>query len=311
MESIITIVGPTASGKTSLAIEVAKRLNGEVISLDSRQIYKGMEIGTAQPTKSETKIINHHLIGFRSPSCTIAAGEYANLVEEKIKAIKRKGKTPILCGGAGLYYRALKDGLFSGSSMNIIIRKKLEKSYDHDPKALFQKLKEIDPEYSKIVHLNNKKRMVRALEIYEITGKAPTIHFKNQKISSEKSLSYFTISLFWERKVLIKRIEERTKRMLKNGWIEEVEKLLKIQKENKENYPALNSIGYLQIKEYLRNKLSFSDMEEKIIIKTRQFARRQSQWFAKEKINLIIENDSVTDIQSFSIIKQLYNTLPV
>jgi tRNA dimethylallyltransferase len=308
MKSIITIIGPTASGKTSMGIEVSKLLNGEIISLDSRQIYKGMEIGTAQPTKIEQEIISHHLIGFRNPSQTVAAGEYAKLVEEKISVIKQNGKVPIICGGAGLYYRVLKEGVFFGSSMDISIRKKLEKSYEDNPSHLLDQLKKIDPKYSEIVHLNNKKRMIRALEIYEITGKPPTEHFKKQKQSLNKTLDLFTIFLFWERKTLIKRIVKRTKEMLKNGWIREVEKLIKIQSNNENIFPALNSIGYYQIKKYLIGELSYDEMEEMIIIKTRQFARRQSQWFSKEKIDLIIEMDNMPKNQSSLIIQQLFKS---
>ena len=306
MKSIITIVGPTASGKTSMAIEISKLLNGEIISLDSRQIYKGMEIGTAQPTKVEQKIAIHHLVGIRNPIHTVAAGEYVKLVKDKIAAIKLKGKLPIICGGAGLYYRVLKKGLFDGSSMDISIRKELEQSYDDNPSYLFDWLKKIDPKYADIVHLNNKKRMVRALEIYKITGKPPSEHFKKQKESiNEKTLELYTIFLFWERKTLIKRIAKRTKEMLKNGWIKEVENLIKKEAKYESAFPALDSIGYTQIRNYLLGKISYDEMEEIIIIKTRQFARRQSQWFSKEKIDLIIEMDSMLNSQSSLIIKQL------
>ena len=306
MKSIITIVGPTASGKTSLAIETSKLLDGEIISLDSRQIYKGMEIGTAQPTKIEQDISIHHLVGIRNPNQTIAAGEYAKLVKDKIAAIKLKGKLPIICGGSGLYYRVLKKGLFVGSSMDSSIRKKLEQSYEDNPRHLLDRLKKIDPKYAKIVHLNNKKRMVRALEIYKITGKPPSEHYKKQKKSiNENILKLYTIFLFWERKALIKRIAKRTKEMLKNGWIKEVENLIRKEATYQSALPALNSIGYTQIRKYLMGKLSYDEMEEIIIIKTRQFARRQSQWFSKEKIDLLIEMDSISNSQSSLIIKQL------
>ena len=309
MKSIITIVGPTASGKTSLAIETSKLLDGEIISLDSRQIYKGMEIGTAQPTKIEQDISIHHLVGIRNPNHPIAAGEYAKLVKDKIAAIKLKSKLPIICGGAGLYYRVLKKGLFAGSSMDSSIRKELEQSYEDNPRYLFDRLKKIDPKYAKIVHLNNKKRMVRALEIYKITGKPPSEHFKKQKESiNEKTLNLYTIFLFWQRKTLIKRITKRTKEMLGNGWIKEVEKLIKKEARYESAFPALNSIGYNQIRKYLMGKLTYDEMEEVIIIKTRQFARKQSQWFSKEKIDLIIEMDNMLLSQSSLIIKQLCKT---
>ena len=290
-----------------MAIEISKLLNGEIISLDSRQIYKGMEIGTAQPTRVEQKIAIHHLVGIRNPAHTVAAGEYAKLVKDKIEAIKLKGKLPIICGGAGLYYRVLKKGLFVGSTMDSLIRKELEQSYEDNPRHLLDRLKKIDPKYAKIVHLNNKKRMVRALEIYRITGKPPSEHFKKQKESiNEKTLNLYTIFLFWQRKTLIKRIAKRTKEMLKNGWIKEVENLINKEANYGNAFPALNSIGYIQIREYLMGKLSYDEMEEIIIIKTRQFARRQSQWFSKEKIDLIIEMDNILSNQSSLIIHQLF-----
>ena len=289
-----------------MAIEISKLLNGEIVSLDSRQIYKGMEIGTAQPTRLEQKIAMHHLVGIRNPIQTVAVGEYAKLVKDKIAAIKLRGKLPIICGGAGLYYRVLKKGLFVGSSTDSSIRKELEQSYKDNPRHLFDRLKKIDPKYAEIVHLNNKKRLVRALEIYKITGIPPSEHFKKQKESiNENTLRLYTIFLFWERKTLIKRITKRTKEMLKNGWIKEVENLIKKEAIYESAFPALNSIGYTQIRKYLMGKLSYDEMEEIIIIKTRQFARRQSQWFSKEKVDLIIEMDSMSNSQSSLIIKQL------
>ena len=309
MKKILTIIGPTASGKTSLSIEIARLINGEIIGLDSRQIYKNMEIGTAQPSKNELAIIPHHLIGFRKPSQSIAAGAYAELVIERIKEIRKRNKVPIICGGAGLYFRALNFGLFKGSSSDIKIRKKLEKAYEKEPTSLYQKLKKIDSKYAEIVHINNKKRMVRALEIFEITGKTPSENFAIQKKNQSNSLNLFTIFLSWNRKNLIDRISNRTKKMLKNKWIEEVENLIKKQNYDKKKYPALNSIGYSQIKNYLSGNLNYEELEEKIIIKTRQFSRKQTQWFRKESIDLIIEMDNMEEKKSSLIISQIFNVL--
>jgi len=289
MKRILTIVGPTASGKTSLTIQLAKLLNGEIISLDSRQIYLGMEIGTAQPTKNEMSSIPHHLLGFRDPSYPISAGEYARLVREKVKEIQIKGKIPIICGGAGLYYRALSKGIFKESVSDLPIRYRLEQTYDDNPNVLYKRLKTIDPDYADIVHINNKKRLVRSLEIYETTGKTPTEHFANQVDNPVETLNLFTILLSWEKPLLAKRIYERTLEMLYKGWIQEVEILLKKQVENHSIYPALNSIGYMQIQAYLSGDITLDDMKEEINIKTRQLGRRQLKWFNKEKINLIIE----------------------
>ena len=181
MNKILTIIGPTASGKTSLSIEIAKLVNGEIIGLDSRQIYKFMKIGTAQPSSDDLERVPHHLIGVRDPKYTISAGQYTEMVKNKILEINSRNKVPIICGGSGLYFRSLYFGLFNKSKSDKEIRKKLEKAYDKHPEALLKRLKKIDLEYSEIVHINNKKRLVRALEIFEITGKGPSYHFKNQK----------------------------------------------------------------------------------------------------------------------------------
>ena len=309
MKKILTIIGPTASGKTSLSIKIARLLDGEIIGLDSRQIYKNMEIGTAQPSASELETIPHHLIGFRSPSHSIAAGEYANLVVEKTEEISKRGKVPIICGGAGLYFRALNFGLFKGSSSDINIRKKLENAYEKNPNNLFQKLKIIDSKYAKLVHINNKKRLVRALEIFEITGNTPSENFAIQKKNRINSLNLFTVFLSWNREKLKKRISERTKEMLKNDWIEEVKKLIKKQNYDRSIYPALNSIGYTQIKDYLSGNLDYQELEQKSIVKTRQLSRKQTQWFKKESISLIIEMDNIKARGSSLIISQIFKVL--
>ncbi|MBT7515905.1 MAG: tRNA (adenosine(37)-N6)-dimethylallyltransferase MiaA [Candidatus Marinimicrobia bacterium] len=293
MKKILTIIGPTASGKTSLSVELAKKLDGEIIGLDSRQIYEGMSIGTAQPTQDEMEGIQHHLMGFQDPAIPISAGIYTSKVKEKVTEIQKNGKTPIICGGAGLYFRALKTGIFQGSVSDLPIRNRLDQAYEDDPVALLERLKFIDPEYAEIVHINNKKRLMRALEIYEITGRSPSEHFKAQKEKPTDSLNLYTILLNWNRQKIINRIERRTDEMLENGWIEEVESLLIQQEKSKLTYPGLNSIGYRQIQAYLKNEMTLDEMKEDIVIRTRQFARRQVQWFKKENIDLIIEMDNL------------------
>tara|TARA_B100000315_G_scaffold217531_1_gene218198 strand:+ start:519 stop:1451 length:933 start_codon:yes stop_codon:yes gene_type:complete len=293
LKPIFTIIGATASGKTNISVELAKLLNGEIIGLDSRQIYHGMSIGTAQPAKEDMDGIPHHLFGFREPSKPISAGEYANLVREKVTEIQSDGKVPIICGGAGLYYRVLTKGIFEGSVSDLPTRGRLGESYEKDPVALLERLKYIDPDYAEIVHINNKKRLVRALEIYEATGKPPSEHFAEQEKNPVESLNLFTVLLHWNREVLIERIAQRTGEMLDNAWIDEVEDLLEKQDESGEIYPALDSIGYRQIQSYLKEKMTFDEMKEEIVIRTRQFSRRQMQWFKKEKIDLILEMDNL------------------
>jgi tRNA dimethylallyltransferase len=306
MDKILTIIGPTASGKSALSVELAKRLDGEIISLDSRQIYEGMPMGTAQPTHEEMDGIPHHLFGFRNPAKPISSGEYAKMVKEKVVEIRGFGKVPIICGGAGLYYRALKTGIFEGSVSDLPTRDRLDQAYEDDPVSLLERLKSIDPKYASIVHINNKKRLMRALEIYETTGKTPSEHFKNQEENPVESMNLFTILLIWNRKIIIDRIEKRTDEMLENGWIEEVQELLIKQSESKMVYPALNSIGYRQIQSYLKGDLTFDEMREDIVIRTRQFAKRQVQWFKKENIDLMVEMDNLDRNMTPEIVHDIY-----
>jgi len=285
---VLAIVGPTAIGKTTVAIDVAKKLNGEIISLDSRQIYKGMAVGTAQPTVEELAAAPHHLIGLKDPDSPISAGKYAKLVLHLVKDISERGKEPIICGGAGLYYRAIAKGIFTESETDLNVREKLIQEYEETgPDGLLNRLQELDPEYAVKVHPNNKKRLIRALEIYTVTGKPPSEHFNRQEKFGIPTLDLFTVLLTIDRKELDKRIAKRTAKMLNSGWIEETKML------RKGNDPIamhpMDSIGYRQIAAFLDGKLNKEELEEKIILRTCQYARRQLQWFRQENIDLTID----------------------
>ena len=310
LKKVLTIVGSTASGKTTLAIEIAKRINGEIISLDSRQVFKGMAIGTAQPTKKQMDTVKHHLIGCLEPEEFISSGKYASLVKEKINDIVSQNKNPIICGGSGLYYRAIQKGFFKGSISNLKVRKNLELQYAKNPELLFNKLKSIDKKYSKIVHINNKQRLIRALEIYECTGKSPSEHFQTQYVDPAKTVELYTIFLKWERTSLNKRIKERTKDMFLEGWIDEVEDLLELQTKRQKVFSSLNSIGYKHIKSFLNNEISKKEMFEIIYIRTRQLARRQEKWFKKEPINLFVMMDSLKSEQIYKILDCFVKRIP-
>jgi tRNA dimethylallyltransferase len=306
MKNILAIVGPTAVGKTSISVAIAKELNGEIIGLDSRQIYKGMAIGTAQPTEEEMGGICHHLMGFLEPSDPISAGEYAKLVKAKVKEIQSHEKYPIICGGAGLYYRALTKGIFEGSISDLSARERLEKKYNKNPEALLHKLRSIDSKYGEIVHINNKKRLVRALEIYETTGKTPSEHYKLQENNLEKNLRLCTDFLMMDRKILNEKIEKRTEEMLASGWIDEVKLLVHKQAESGKLFTALDSIGYREIQAFLNGKMSIDKMKEEIIIKTRQYSRRQIQWFRKEKVDATID---ISQLDRDQITQNILNSL--
>ena len=285
---VLAIVGPTAIGKTTVSIDVANKVNGEIIGLDSRQIYKGMAVGTAQPTIEELAAAPHHLIGVKDPDLPISAGKYAKLVLNLVKDISERGKEPIICGGAGLYYRAITKGIFSESETHLDVREKLIQEYEETgPDGLLNRLQELDPEYAVKVHPNNKKRLIRALEIYTVTGKPPSEHFNRQEKFGTPILNLFTVLLTIDRKELGKRIAKRTGKMLNSGWIEETKML------RKGNDPItmhpMDSIGYRQIAAFLDGKLNKEELEEKIILRTCQYARRQLPWFKQENIDLTID----------------------
>ena len=284
----LAIIGPTASGKSEVAVALAKKINGEVVGMDSRQIYEGMAIGTAQPTLDEQGGVPHHMIGIKPLNEEIAAGAYAKLVLNLVTDIQSRGKIPVICGGAGLYFRAITKGIFEESVSDLNARKQLEDEYDKNGSTnLMDRLMELDPEYAEIVHPNNKKRLIRALEIYASTGKPPTEHYQNQSKDSQPQLDLFTIYIDWELDELGDRIAKRTTKMLKTGWVNEVRTLMK-------QYPdevlhPLDSIGYSQIITYLNDEISEEELETEITLRTRQFAVRQIKWFRKETIDLTIK----------------------
>ena len=310
IKTSLAIIGPTASGKSRLAIEIAKKIKGEIIGLDSRQIYKDMSIGTAQLNKEEEEGIPHHLIGIKSPAERISAGAYAKLVLDEIKNIQSRNHVPIICGGSGLYFRSLIQGIFKGSKSDYDVRKKLENEYDKlGSHVLIDRLNRIDPDYAISVHPNNKKRLIRALEIYEITGKSPTENFKQQSKKNKSKLKILSIYLEWERKILNDRIKNRTRMMLKAGWIDEAEKL--IRKYPNKNLQPLDSIGYREIVLWLNSNRTLDDLEKMIYIKTRQFSVRQIKWFKKESIDFTIKmnNNSSIDKVSNNIIEKIMLSL--
>ena len=299
INSSLALLGPTASGKSNLAIKIAKKVKGEIIGLDSRQIYKGMSIGTAQLTKEEQDGIPHHLVGIISPIEPISAGAYSKLVLDKIKDIQSRNHVPIICGGSGLYYRSLIRGIFKGSKSDLDVRKKLEDEYNKlGSNFLLKRLNTIDPDYAMNVHPNNKKRLIRALEIYEVTGKSPTENYRHQLKENKIKLEVLSIYLDWERKVLNDRIRKRTKLMLKAGWVDEVKKLIKKYPNN--DLQPLDSIGYREIISWLNSDHSLSDLEQKIYIRTRQFSVQQIKWFKKESIDLTIKMNSKLSVAKIS-----------
>tara|TARA_Y100000817_G_scaffold288235_1_gene257330 strand:- start:250 stop:1158 length:909 start_codon:yes stop_codon:yes gene_type:complete len=301
LDKVFAISGPTSSGKTNLAIKLAQNIDGEVIGVDSRQIYKSIPIGTAQPSKKELDAIPHHLIGIKDLNEPISAGEYAKLVDEKIYEIIDRKKVPILCGGTGLYFKALFEGIFSESKTDLDIRKRLEKEYDIDKEVLYKKLESIDPNYALKVHINNKKRLIRALELYETTGKNMSDNFSSENEKSDFHDRFFTVYLKMSRPILQKRIVKRTNYMLENGLIEEVKNII----DKGYNVSQLDYIGFDEVTSYLIGNTSLDDACEKIIIRTRQYAKRQLKWFDAQRFDIVIDADNINSDDMVDKIAQI------
>ena len=278
---VVVICGPTASGKTALSIELAKRINGEIISGDSMQIYKDMDIGTAKPTKEEMQGIRHYLIDFVEPSKRYSVAEFKKDAENAIEEILKKGKVPIIVGGTGLYIDSLIYGIeYQDIKIDEKYRKELEKRAEVEGlQKLYEEAYNIDSRAAEKISKNDKKRIIRILEIYKATGKTKT----EQEIESRKKESkydYIVFAINMDRQKLYERINKRVDIMIEQGLIEEVENLLK--KYNK--FPtAMQGLGYKEVVEYLDGKVTKEEMIEKIKMETRRFAKRQITWFKKNK----------------------------
>ena len=278
---VIVICGPTASGKTALSIELAKKINGEIISSDSMQIYKDMNIGTAKPTQEEMQGIQHYLLDFVEPNQRYSVAEYKKDAENAIEKILSKGKIPIVVGGTGLYVDSLIYGIeYQDIKLDEEYRKELEKRVEAEGlEELYNEAQKIDPQSIEKISRNDKKRILRILEIYKATGKNKT----EQEIESRKNgvkYDYKVFAINMEREKLYERINMRVDIMIENGLIEEVENLLKKYNE----FPtAMQGLGYKEVVEYLQGKISKEEMIEKIKRETRRYAKRQLTWFRKNK----------------------------
>ncbi len=271
MDKIIVITGATATGKTEISIELAKTLNGEIISADSMMVYKYMDIGTAKPTVEERQGIPHYLIDIKYPNEKFDAKEFVEQAKRKITDIQKKGKVPIIVGGTWLYIQSLLYGLSDAPEGNWEIREKL---YKKSNQQLFEQLEKIDPEYAKKIHLNDKKRIVRALEVFYTTGKPfSTFHKKEKK----PVLNFKGFVFERPRDEIMHRIEKRVNSMIEKGLIEEVEFL--VEKGYSDSIVSMQAIGYKELLPYLEGKIDFEEAKNNIIKNTKSFAKRQIRTF--------------------------------
>ena len=278
---VIVICGPTASGKTSLSIELAKKINGEIISCDSMQIYKDMDIGTAKPSQEEMQGVKHYLLSIIEPTQRYSVAEYKKDAEKAIEEILAKNKTPIVVGGTGLYVDSLIYGIeYQNIKLDEQYREKLEKRVlEEGLEVLYKEAKKIDEQAIQKISPNDQKRILRILEIYHTTGKTKT----QQEIESRKNdikYDYKVFALNMEREKLYERINKRVDIMIEQGLIKEVEELL-----NKySQFPtAMQGLGYKEVVEYLQRKITKEEMIEKVKRETRRYAKRQITWFRKNK----------------------------
>jgi tRNA dimethylallyltransferase len=280
---IILISGPTASGKSNFAIKLAKKIRGEIINADSMQVYKELRILTARPTKKEYQKIKHHLYGFQSVKKKFSTGKWLKLVIEKIAIIKKRKKIPILVGGTGLYFKALTDGLVKIPNIPIKFRNKirnLQKKLGQN--FFFTQLIKLDPLVYEKINPTDVQRSIRAYEVKSYTKKSLVDWFKNTKAKFADD-DFIKIYIDFPRQDLLDKISARTDQMLKQGAITEVKKFLKLKigKEKTSN----KVIGINEIRDFLNKKSDLTEVKEKITVKTRQYAKRQSTWARGQMMN--------------------------
>ena len=276
---LIVICGPTASGKTKLAIDLARVLNGEVISADSMIIYKNFNIGTAKPTFEEMQGIKHHLIDVCDGNDEFSVTDYKNLALPIISDIFSKGKIPIICGGTGFYINSiLFDLSYGNASSNPLIREKYNQmAKEYGNLAVYNKLLEVDPESAKKLHFNDLKRVIRALEIFEESGKLKSDF--NDTLTPR--FDYVAFSYDYPREMLYNRIDKRVDIMLENGLVDEVKKLL--DDGVKPSSQSMQGIGYKEVVDYVYGKTSYEEMVEILKRNSRRYAKRQITFFKKLK----------------------------
>ena len=292
---LIVVGGPTASGKTALAIELAKALDGEIVSADSMQIYKYMDIGTAKPTTDELKECPHHLIGFREPDCDFSVADYTELAHKTIADITARGKVAIMCGGTGLYINSVVNDVDFGEYENDYeLRKSLDELAKKDGAGvLLDMLAEFDPVSAKRLHPNNIKRIIRAIEFYKVSGVPISEHQERTKLKESRyDATMFLIN--HNREVLYDRINRRVDIMISDGLVDEVRSIMNMGYSRDLN--SMQGIGYKEMIAYLEGEISLADAIDMIKQNSRRYAKRQLTWFRRDgRINMLSPDDAVNE----------------
>ncbi|MBO1926847.1 tRNA (adenosine(37)-N6)-dimethylallyltransferase MiaA [Thiomicrorhabdus sp. 6S2-11] len=287
-KKVLAIMGPTASGKSQLSMALAEILPIEIISVDSALIYRDMDIGSAKPSAEEIQSVPHHLIDTIDASESYSASEFVDDVHGLVKEIFARGKLPVLVGGTMMYFNALQQGMNDLPSADAEVRAKLQKQWDESPESLHQRLTEIDPESAQRIHQNDPQRLIRALEVYQVSGKTLTEHRQNPK-KALKDFELIKIALIPEdRSRLHKQIEKRFMQMLEQGFLKEVESLIK-RGDLEADMTSIRCVGYRQAWDYLLGDYDYETFVHKGIVATRQLAKRQLTWLRKESDLLVID----------------------
>ena len=306
MPIVPIIVGPTAIGKTYLSMLLAEKIHSEIVSADSRQIYKYMDIGTAKVDKASQKKVLHHMIDICNPDEYFSAGMYSKLTRKIIDRIIKQGKLPIVVGGSGFYISALLDGIFDMQIHDPEIREQLQiRAENEGLDSLYQELTQYDPDYALKISSNDKQRIFRSLEVYLTTGQ-PFSEWHKQK-SNPAEFQYRMIGLNTDRKQLYQRIEERVEKMIDLGLIDEV-KHIKALGYNKD-LTALKTVGYKEVFLYLYNKIDFDTMVIQIKQNTRRYAKRQLTWFRRDERIKWIEASNMEELNQAvdQLLNQIYH----
>ena len=294
---LFCLLGPTAVGKTEIAIQLTQHLNAEIVSVDSRQIYRQMDIGTAKPTSEELQAARHHLIDCIDISQPFSVADYQSLADAAITDIQNRGKQVLLVGGAGLYFRAVVDGLFEGPDADTALRERLEQeAAQHGVDVLHERLRACDPASAERIHPNNLVRVIRALEVYKLTGTPMSEHQQQWHRENQRyPLTAFCLTM--PRALLYQRIEQRVDVMLANGLIAEVESLLAAGYAR--DTAALRSFGYKELIAYLDGECTYLEAVEQLKQNTRRFAKRQLTWFRKDTRIDWVDRNATPDIVAY------------
>lgn len=276
---ILAIIGPTASGKSALALAVAERVGGELLCVDSMTVYRGMDVGTAKPTTDDRARVPHHLLDVADPTETFTVARFVELADAAIADAFRRGRAVVAVGGTPMYFKALFEGLFEGPGADTDVRQRLG-GWTSD--ALHARLREIDPVAAERIHQNDRKRMIRAIEVFELTGQPISslqTHWNAEDTSPAWRHPVRWVGLHWEREALNRRINARVKEMLAAGWLDEVRRLLA--RHGPLSKTAAEAAGYAELIAHAQGRLSLEEAVEQTKISTRQLARRQIKWFRR------------------------------